>query len=86
MFNTGHCPCSVVYLSVYVYQAAVAFGGSIKFTNFRNPESVDKLFPHGRTEAVTDSYPDVMMGLRWTNRLGQQIATDLANILDHLNR
>lgn len=76
--------CTIVYLSVYVDQAAVAFGCSIKFTNFWNPESVDKLFPHGGTEAITHRYSDLMTGLRRASGLRQQITTDLTNILDRL--
>lgn len=71
-------------LAVHVGDAAVALGGAVELADLPHAEALRELLPDGRPQPVTHGQAHAVPPLRVTNRLPQQVAADLPDVLHHL--
>lgn len=71
-------------LAVHVGDAAVALGGAVELADLPHAEALRELLPDGRPQPVTHGQAHAVPPLRVTDRLPQQVAADLPDVLHHL--
>lgn len=84
--QTLHLKCAFVRadLVIEVAQATVALGGAVELCDLWDVEAGGEFLPDGLTKAVTEGHADLVFVLRGLLWLIQQIAADLANVLNDL--
>lgn len=71
-------------LAVHVGNAAVALGGAVELADLPHAKALRELLPDGRPQPVAHSQTHPVPPLNIPNRLPQQVAADLTNVLHYL--